>query len=301
MERKSVFTSELCYFDVIKAISEICADNSLFNEYNIGKSCAGRDIKAVKLGNAENYALIGAATHGSEHITTNILLSFMAELANALKNDLPICGFNAAKALYKKGVIFVPRINPDGCEIAINGFKTGGVFGENAEKISRGDYRHYNANLRGVDINHNFKAGWNELKKLETDSGIYGPSPTRYGGRHPESEPETVCLCELCRNIRIRQLLSLHTQGEVIYWTYGNKKPKRSERMAQIMASSSGYALDVPTGLAVGGGFKDWFIDEFDRPGFTAELGMGENPLPINSAEEIYKSVREMLMLFCIM
>lgn len=301
MERKSVLAKELLSIDVIRAISEICASSGRLKEYTIGKSCAGRDIKAVKLGNAKDYALIVAATHGSEHITTNILLGFMSELANALKKDLPICGFNAVRALFGKGVIFVPRINPDGCEISISGFKSGGALEAFAEKISGGDYRHYNANLRGVDINHNFNAGWNRLKRLETDSEITAPAPTRYGGSHPESEPEVVCICELCRNIRIRQLLSLHTQGEVIYWTYGNEKPKRSERMAQIMASSSGYALDVPSGLAVGGGLKDWFIEEFNRPAFTAELGMGENPLPISSAEEIYNRVKEMLMLFCIM
>ena len=67
------------------------------------------------------------------------------------------------------------------------------------------------------------------------------------------------------------------------------------------MASSAEYALDVPTDLALGGGFKDWFIDCFDRPGFTAELGLGVNPLPIKQSREIYIRVREMLTLFSIM
>jgi len=71
--------------------------------------------------------------------------------------------------------------------------------------------------------------------------------------------------------------------------------------MAEIMATSSGYALDVPTGIASGGGFKDWFISEFSRPGFTVEMGLGSNPLPIESAESIYKKLEEMLMLCCIM
>lgn len=67
------------------------------------------------------------------------------------------------------------------------------------------------------------------------------------------------------------------------------------------MATSSGYALDTPVGIAEGGGFKDWFITEYGRPGFTVELGLGENPLLPENAEEIYNRVKEMLMLFLIM
>lgn len=70
--------------------------------------------------------------------------------------------------------------------------------------------------------------------------------------------------------------------------------------MAEIMATSSGYALDTPVGIADGGGFKDWFISEFGRPGFTVELGQGKNPLPAENAGKILDRVSEMLML-CIM
>lgn len=66
-------------------------------------------------------------------------------------------------------------------------------------------------------------------------------------------------------------------------------------------SSSSGYALDVPTGIADGGGFKDWFITEFCRPGFTIELGLGKNPLPAADAAKINERVKEMLMLFIMM
>jgi g-D-glutamyl-meso-diaminopimelate peptidase len=71
--------------------------------------------------------------------------------------------------------------------------------------------------------------------------------------------------------------------------------------MAEIMAASSGYALDVPVNIATGGGFKDWFIKEYSRPGFTVEVGKGENPLPITQATQIYKQIEEMLVLYCIM
>ena len=71
--------------------------------------------------------------------------------------------------------------------------------------------------------------------------------------------------------------------------------------MAEIFAASSGYALDVPTTLAVGGGFKGWFIEHFRRPGFTIELGKGKNPLPPTDCEKIYTKVKEMMMLGLLM
>ena len=36
-------------------------------------------------------------------------------------------------------------------------------------------------------------------------------------------------------------------------------------------------------------GFKDWFIQDFHRPGFTIEAGSGRNPLPIAQFDTIYR------------
>lgn len=35
-------------------------------------------------------------------------------------------------------------------------------------------------------------------------------------------------------------------------------------------------------------GYKDWFIQNYKRPGYTIEAGIGENPLPISQFDEIY-------------
>ena len=284
-----------------KALRALCDEYSFLIPATIGMSCAGRDINTLRLGKAEEYALITAAFHGSEHLTTTVLLMFIEELCRAVKNNDSIAGFNARKALFGRGVIFIPRVNPDGCEISLHGSLGCGALAKKIARLCGGDFEHWNANLRGVDINHNFDAGWEQLRERERSEGIYGPAPTRFGGYRPESEPETVALTELCRRGRIQHIVALHSQGEVIYWTYGDKRPPRSERMAELLATSSCYALDSATGIAEGGGFKDWFISEMGRPGFTVELGLGENPLPDSQAEPIYERVREMLTLASIM
>lgn len=289
------------YFERKRLINTICKKYSFLNMCTIGRSCAGRDIPALRIGAANEYSLIAAAFHGSERITSVVLLMFIERLCEAIAKNGSIAGLDAVKAMQNRGVIFVPCVNPDGCEISLKGAVGCGALSANIGKICKNDYSHWNANLRGVDINHNFNAGWEELRKLERKDGIYGPAPTRFGGYKPESEPETLALTELCRTRHIRHVTALHSQGEVIYWTYGQNHPPKSRRMAQIMATSSGYALDYPTGLAEGGGFKDWFISEFNRPGFTVEMGLGSNPLPAKQAESIYEKIEEMLMLCCIM
>ena len=96
-------------------------------------------------------------------------------------------------------------------------------------------------------------------------------------------------------------MVALHSQGEEIYWQYGDKTPPHSLLIAQTMASVSGYRVAHPTGLASHGGFKDWFIHEFHRPGFTIEIGRGENPLPISDLFPIYDRLCEMLTLAAIL
>ncbi len=298
---KIIDAVEYDYFERKKCYNKLCKEYPFIKETLIGKSCMGKEIKAFKLGASKDYSLIAAAFHGSERITSNILLMFMEELCHALKHDGVIAGFKARRALNGRGVIFVPCVNPDGCDISLLGAK---ACGDKANEIARmccNNFSKWNANFRGVDINHNFNADWENLRKRELVEGIYCPSHSRFGGYNPESEPETVALTELCRKSRIRQVTALHSQGEVIYWSFGDKKPPKSKKMAEILATSSGYALDVPTAIATGGGFKDWFINEFFRPGFTVELGLGKNPLPIENANDIYKRVREMLMLCTIM
>ncbi len=295
--KKIIKSIDMDYMAVSKAIKEFKAIFPFIQTEIIGKSCGGRDITALKIGRSEEYVLFTAAFHGSEHITTNLLLMFIEDICTAIKNGTEFAGFNIRRVMTGRSIIFVPLVNPDGAEISIHGPAIAGQMEHTVQKICKGDFLHWKANLRGVDINHNFDADWNRLHKLEQQYGIYAPAMTRFGGYKAESEPETKAIVNLCHTYRIRHAIALHSQGEVIYWDYGPKNPPRAQKMAEIMASSSGYELSVPESLAVGGGFKDWFIKEFGRPAFTVEVGSGENPLPIDTAENIYRQIAEMLVL----
>lgn len=279
----------------------LCRQYPFLKPTVIGKSVFGRSIKALSIGEAETCTLYTAAIHGNERITATVLLRFIEELCFALSQDRKLADVNIKRALEGKCAVFIPLANPDGCEISLKGASSFGVKADWAKRISNGRFDNWKANLRGVDLNHNFDAGWEQLHKTEQKNGIFRPSPAFYGGPKPHSEPETAALVKFCQQNTVRYLMTLHTQGEVIYWDYNNIPTLRGRRMAEIFAASSGYALDVPNALSLGGGFKDWFIESFRRPGFTIELGRGTNPLPAELGSQIYETVKEMLTIGLLM
>ena len=259
----------------------------------IGKSLCQREIFALSIGKSANPLLIAAAFHGQEWLTSLLALRFAEILLRSKYAKKPIWGIPPESI--SRGVIIVPCANPDGVEIAINGVKAAGAYAENCRKISASSKEKWNANARGVDLNHNFNAGWHLLREAEIKSGIVAPSPRRYGGYMPESEPESRALAVFSRNIKPRMAIALHSQGEEIFWEYGKNKPLRSKEIAGVFASVSGYTLVENSGLASHGGFKDWFIDYFNRPAFTVEIGKGENPLPLSDFDGILKKTIPML------
>ncbi len=265
----------------------------------IGKSLCQRDIFSLTIGKSRNPLIIAAGFHAQEWLTVLLALRFAEIILYSKINKTPIWGIDPAGIT--RSIMIIPCVNPDGVEIALDGFESAGRYAENCKKIASVSGEKWNANARGVDINHNFDAGWNELRRMETDSGILGPSPRRYGGYMPESEPETKALVYQCRLYSPRTAIALHSQGEEIFFEYGNKKLPRNEEIAKILSAVSGYELVENSGLASHGGFKDWFIEYFNKPAFTIEIGKGENPLPISDFDNIIKKCVPMLTLASIL
>ena len=293
-----------CEFDYntnIRFIEELIKEYPFLSAEIIGRSSLGRGIFALEIGNRKNSVVYAGGFHGCEWLTSEVLMLFVENICRAIKHRTLLCGVDIRRALTQLGITVVPCVNPDGVEIALKGFESAGNMKSYLGKLGEWDYHKWKANAMGVDINHNFSAGWDILHQMEKEEGITGPSSKQYGGEYAESEPETKTLTRLCRLRKFRQCMALHSQGKEIYWQYGESTPKQSSMMAKILADSSGYALSEPEGLASYGGFKDWFIDEFHAPGFTFEIGKGENPLPRSELYDIYGKIEEALTLFALM
>src|SRR5690606_173378 len=131
------------------------------------------------------------------------------------------------------------------------------------------DFSGWKANIRGVDLNNQFPALW----ELEAERRIKEPAPRDFPGPAPLTEPEAIAMAELTRESNFQRVLAFHTQGRVIYWGFENLEPPESEQLALEFARVSGYApIRTVDSYA---GYKDWFIQDWRRPGFTIELGQG--------------------------
>ena len=260
------------HFDYAKLTCEIKRLGKIYPNLEIGtigKSEPGREIYYIKLGDGKRKVFYNGAHHGTEWITAAVLMKFIEEYMGAYYSDSLFYGSDIRKLFADVSIYIVPMVNPDGVDIALN----------------RGIYWQSNAN--GVDLNHNYNALWQEGKSAEIENGVFGPGPTRYSGECYESEAETRAIVKFTRDTGFDLAIALHSQGEVIYWTFDNIMPPNHLEIAKKLEKASGYALDETEGIASYSGFKDWFMKEFNRSGFTFEVGLGENPLPISQLTEI--------------
>mgnify|MGYP004456901191 FL=1 len=113
----------------------------------------------------------------------------------------------------------------------------------------------------------------------------------------PLTEPESLAIYNFTLMHNFRLIIAFHTQGKEIYWNFQNINPPQGYEIGTKFAKSSGYLLtEVPYNSSFAG-FKDWFIQDYNRLGFTVEAGIGENPLPIEQFDEIYNDNLGILVL----
>lgn len=263
----------------------------------IGYSWAGRNIYALTVGSKENRVLYTAALHGSEWLTTLVLYRFLEDLCRHYRAGKPFSSIQLDSLFREKGAAFIPVANPDGVEINLTGYMGAGTFDTLVESAAKDGYSSWNANARGVDLNRNFDASWEEMKHKDEPESLLAPALKQYCGPSTESELETYALTKYCRENFFSAAFALHSPGEEIYYQCDNFNPPKSELMAKVLSASSGYALVRGEGPASYGSFKNWFIREFNKPAFQIQAGQGENPLPLDFLDQIYDQVSEMLLL----
>lgn len=256
------------------------------------ESIMGRGIPLLRLGDGEKEIYYIGAHHGAERITAAVLLRFAAELCALYSVGLPVYGMNLAYILKSRSLFILPMLNVDGADIAANGAPRDSLlFSRLVTMNGSEDFTHWQANARGVDLNHNYDAGFAAYKPIEADLGITGGAPSRYAGEYPESEPESGALVNFLRFNHPTALMTLHTQGREIY---GSVEMPAARRLAAL----TGYTLAKPKGAAAYGGLTDYCMEKLSIPAFTVECGKGENPLPPSDLSLLYAELREALFVF---
>jgi len=277
------------YSKLVADIRKLRARYSLLEMTTIGKSVLGRDLIVLKWGVGPVKISYNAAHHGIEWITTPLLMKFVEDYFQALYEGTRLSGADVGDLWADFTYYIVPMVNPDGVDAALNALTPA-----ETEKLQALNYtglpltQVWKANYNGIDLNRNYPALWEEAKALWQAQGITGPGPFGYGGEAPLSEPETRAMVDFTRAEDFLSVLAFHTQGEEIYYEFGPYTPVGAYCLAERLAALAGYSVGGVFEGAAYAGYKDWFIQDTGRPGFTVEAGRGINPLPIEDFDSIY-------------
>lgn len=282
------FTSEL----LTRSIDTLQSRYPFLNVITVGKSVMGRPIFALQIGDGPRRVFFNASHHANEWITSPLLLRFLESYAQKFAFGGKIFDIDSRSLYSKTTLSLIPMVNPDGVDLVTCALKDGEYYDFTAALSMA--YPHipfpsgWKSNIRGVDLNLQYPAGWENAKVTKQLLGITGPAPRDFVGPAPLSEPESRAVYEFTIENNFTTTLSFHTQGKTIYWKYLDYEVKNAYDIAQKFASVSGYTVEE-TPIASGyAGYKDWFISAFGRPGFTIEAGEGESPLPLSQLPVIY-------------
>ncbi|MFS1511931.1 M14 family zinc carboxypeptidase [Chengkuizengella sp. SCS-71B] len=281
-------TSEYGYKEMVEDIDALKKKYPFLEVVSLGKSVMGKDIWAIKNGEGPKKVHYNGSFHANEWITTVLLMKFIEDYAKAYSTDGKLRGSDMKKWFNNTSLWIVPMVNPDGVELVQEGITEQHPYYKQLLEWNNGSFNFsgWKANIRGVDLNDQFPANWEEEKERRAATG---PGPRDWVGPYPLSEPEAKTIANFTRNNNFDMVIAFHTQGEEIYWNYRDLEPPISEEIANHFQSVSGYRPIKLTGSDAG--YKDWFIQDFRRPGYTVEAGRGINPLPIADFPRIYNEV----------
>ena len=283
-------TSQLCN----ETIDQLLQTYPFLRSELLTTTAFGRPIRTLVIGNGDRKVIYSASHHANEWITTPVLLKFAEELAEAIQSGGTLWGVKAENIAKAATIYLVPMVDPDGVDLVTGAIQPGTLQYESARRLAD-NYPNipfpegWKANLLGVDLNLQYPAGWLQAREIKFSQGYTKPGPRDYVGRAPLTQRESIALAGFTEDIDPALVLAYHTQGQVIYWQFRDYEVPGARELAEEFARVSGYALeDVPYESSFAG-YKDWFIQNSRRPGFTIEVGSGTNPLPLEQFDEIYK------------
>lgn len=157
-----------------------------------GRSVLGRPLWYLTLGSGPKLVFYNAAHHANEWITTPLLLTFCEQLCARLGDGGDLEGQNIRDLLTKVTLVLAPAVDPDGIDLV-----TGALDAETtaAAKALAANYPDipfpsgWKANIRGIDLNLQYPAGWSIAREIKFAAGYTRPGPRDYVGPAPLVAP----------------------------------------------------------------------------------------------------------------
>ena len=265
-----------------------------------GKSVMGKDLWSMTAGNGKREIFINAGFHANEWLNIPVVLKFFEEYLKAAAKNRFLYGENAKDLFNSTKLHLMPLVNPDGLDLVTGALNEGEYF--TRAKMIASSYPSvpfpdgWKANINGVDLNLQYPANWEKAREIKFSQGFTKPSPIEYVGSAPLTEPEAVAVYNYTKAHDFRMILAYHSQGSIIYWKYLDYLPQESLRIGEILSEASGYPLEITPPDSSYAGYKDWFIEKYNRPGYTIETGIGTNPLPLSQFDRIYEENKMLLI-----
>lgn len=282
-----VYSYTLMQRDIERLVAEY---PDLVSSESLGKTPYGRQLWAVKLGRGDSALFLNGSHHAREWMTSSLLMKMTDTYAQAYDNNETIGGYNVRRLLNEVSIWIVPMVNPDGVALSQQG--TTGLPAELAQMLRKyngnsSNFTRWKANMQGIDLNRQYPANWNSIK----NAGSY-PWYQNYKGKMPGEAPEVQMMMDFTQRIDPEVTISYHSSGEIIFWHFNTpgSNVNRDKAMARSLANLTGYSLVAPEKNPSGGGYKDWFIQEYGRPGFTIEIASyaGESNVPLQQFSGIW-------------
>ncbi len=281
-------TSELLGY-VIKGLE---ARYPALRAMTMGTTEYGRRIPLLRVGQGSRVVFYNAAHHANENITTPLVMGILEQYLSAGAFGNTLMDTDISALMEDTTLLLAPMVNPDGVDLVLGAVSD--TERDNARAIAE-NYPEipfpngWKANLRGVDLNLNYPARWDEARKIKYELGFETPAPRDFVGPEPLSEQESRAMFDVTEAVSPALTIAWHTQGREIYWKFLDLEPEGARALGYQMADASGYRLSRIPYASSFAGYKDWFIQDFDRPGYTIEAGLGENPLPFSQLPEMLR------------
>jgi g-D-glutamyl-meso-diaminopimelate peptidase len=285
---KQIYTYEVMVRD-IQALAKQYPD--LIRYSSAGKSEYNRDLWVMEVGRGPVNVLLNGSHHAREWISTILLMEMTENVAISERNDAKWGNYRISDLLDHVTFHIVPMVNPDGVTLQQKGLNAFPKKDHAALlKMNGGsrNFKRWKANAKGIDLNRQYPADWKHIKYASP-----APYYMNYKGKKPLEAKETQTMVKLATALKPAIAVSYHSSGEILFWNYKTlaKNLKRDQLFATAYSKMTGYKMVKPVAQPSGGGFTDWFIENFQQPGLTPELSphVGERDVPLSNWNRIWK------------
>ncbi len=260
------------YDDLLADIAELeKLYPELVSSFTAGYSVEGREIPAFTLGRGERVIFYGACIHAGEYITTNIIMYMADRYAYGYYTVEQVEGYISYRELLDNVTFYiVPQINPDGVNIAQNGYYASTLPVASYDRQGVSWPGAYKANANGVDLNRNFPYNWDPM----AENGITWRCMRYFCGFEAASEPETKMLIYLGENIPFEMFADFHKFGEVLFWVDSDSTDhlERYGSIAERILDDLKYEdKGIETIDHFGGYLSNYMRNTYDRLSMTVE------------------------------